>query len=107
MHIRKYNTYTLILSDNLEKFLKFQKENPSDEKLIFINLSKCVDDIHTASLVMAELLRHSAWLHDYDSSKEEKIISWAENETLIIVRYINFIKENINKPNVRLSGKPY
>lgn len=105
MHIRKYNTYTLVLSDNPEEVLEFQKENPSDKKLIFINLSKCIDDIHTASLVMAELLRHSLRIHN--SFQDDKIISWAENETLITVRYINFIKENINKPNVRLSGKPY
>jgi len=52
-----------------------------DKRYVFINLSRCNDDISTIGLIMHELMHHSFFLHDYNSEREEEIITWAEEET--------------------------
>lgn len=52
-----------------------------DKQFVFINLLKCTDDLSTILLINHELLHHSVYLHNYNFKEEEKIISWAEQET--------------------------
>ena len=49
----------------------------SDRHFIFINLSRCNNEIETYGLLMHELLHLSFDLH----KQEEDIITWAENES--------------------------
>ena len=60
----------------------------TDERFVFINLSRCRNDIETMGLVMHEMMHHSFWLHNYDMDKEEEIISWAENESYEVIKTI-------------------
>jgi NTP pyrophosphatase (non-canonical NTP hydrolase) len=39
-------------------------------------------------LVMHEMMHHSFWLHNYDTDKEEEIITWAEEETYEVLKTI-------------------
>lgn len=60
--------------------------SPSGKPFVFINLSRCTDDVKTTGLVMHEMT-HLFWnIND----EEEDIISFAENETYKVVN--NFIK---------------
>ena len=52
-----------------------------DKQYVFINLSRCTDEISTLLLINHELLHHSFYLHTYNLHREEEIISWAEEET--------------------------
>jgi hypothetical protein len=52
-----------------------------DKQFVFLNLLKCTDDLSTILLINHELLHHSVHLHNYNFKEEEKIISWAEQET--------------------------
>ena len=64
------------------------------EKYIFINLSRCTDDIHTMGLVMHEAM-HLAFALIED---EEEMITFAENEAYKIIDKINHeIKTTQNK----------
>ena len=56
------------------------------EKYIFINLSRCTDDIHTMGLVMHEAM-HLAFALIED---EEEMITFAENEAYKIIDKINY-----------------
>lgn len=49
----------------------------SKRHFVFINLSRCNNEIETYGLIMHELLHLSFDLH----KKEEDIITWAENES--------------------------
>ena len=51
-----------------------------DPKFLFINLSRCTDDIKTFGLIMHELMHQSFDVHNDDISKEQEIITWAELE---------------------------
>jgi hypothetical protein len=62
---------------------------------IYINLNDCKNDTKTTALVFHELMHLSFNLYDYDlKSKEEEIISFAENETYKVV---DIIKIRLNK----------
>jgi hypothetical protein len=66
-----------------------------DKRFIYINLSRCNDDISTMSLVMHETMHHSLWLHEYDvENQEEEIITWAENEALELINIIKKYKND-------------
>jgi hypothetical protein len=60
----------------------------TDKRFVFINLSRCVNDIETMGLVFHEMIHHSLWLHNYDMDKEEEIITWAENESYEVIKTI-------------------
>lgn len=62
------------------------------KRFVFINLSRCNNPIETTGLVMHELMHQSFWLHNYDVSKEEEIITWAEEETYNVVKLIEKYK---------------
>ena len=48
----------------------------TDPRYVFINLSRCTDDVHTVGLIMHELMHQSFHMH----ADEEEIITWAEKE---------------------------
>jgi len=56
-----------------------------DKRFIYINLTRCTDDLSTITLIMHETMHHSMWLHNYDvENQEEEIITWAEEEAKVI-----------------------
>ena len=62
---------------------------PNENKMyVFINLSRCTDELHTAGLVFHELMHLSFWLHHYDIEQEESIITFAENESYKVVKLL-------------------
>lgn len=52
-----------------------------DPFFVFINLTRCTSPFETMLTVNHELMHRAFELYDWDMSKEEEIISWAENET--------------------------
>ena len=63
--------------------------SPIDGKqFVFINLSRCTDDIKTFGLVMHEMMHLSIDLHDNDLYQEEEIITWAELESYKVFKLI-------------------
>jgi len=58
--------------------------DPNGKIFVFINLSRCTDDIHTTGLVMHEMIHCSFDLH----TDEEELITWAEKETYKNVKII-------------------
>lgn len=66
-------------------------EPKTNKPFVFINLSRCTDDIHTTGLVMHELSHMGFIKYNYDIEFEEEIITYAENETYKIVEIINKI----------------
>ena len=64
-----------------------------DPRFVFINLSRCTDDINTFGLIMHELMHRSFALHGYDTEKEEEIITWAEEEAYEVFKIIKQHKE--------------
>ena len=119
MNIFSFTLYTLILSHNPCDVFKFYKVtemhglkledcekynnttedayiaglanvSPIDGKqFVFINLSRCTDDIKTFGLIMHEMMHLSIDLHDNDLSQEEEIITWAELESYKVFKLIN------------------
>lgn len=65
-----------------------------DSKFVFINLSRCNNDVETFGLIMHELTHQSFDVHNYDMSKEEEIITWAENESYKVFEVIKSVKAN-------------
>ena len=63
-----------------------------DRMFIYINLSRCTDDIHTMGLVMHECMHMSGIVYDgcWDSHEEE-MITWAENEAYSIMNKIKLV----------------
>ena len=64
----------------------------TNERFVFINLSRCNTEIETFGLIMHELMHHSFFLHDYNSEKEEEIITWAEEESYEVYEIIKTFK---------------
>jgi hypothetical protein len=65
----------------------------TENRFIFINLSRCNNDIETMGLIFHEMMHHALWLHNYDMDKEEDIITWAEDESYKIIKTIkNLLK---------------
>ena len=60
----------------------------SNRHFIFINLSRCVNDIKMFGVLMHELMHLSFYLH----LDKEKLITWAENESY---KLFNLIKKQI------------
>lgn len=77
-------------------------------RYVFINLSRCNNELDTITLIYHELLHQSLYIHDYNMENEEEIISWAEEETKRIYKIVkdelqtnHRIKKNktIKEPN--------
>lgn len=64
-----------------------------DKRFIYINLSRCTDDITTMGLLMHETMHHSLFIHKYKvNTKEEDIIQWAETEALELIKIVKRYK---------------
>ena len=119
MNIFSFTLYTLILSYNPCDVFKYYKVtemhglnlsdcekynnttesayiaglsnvSPIDNKpFVFINLSRCNNDVETMGLIMHEMMHLSLDLHNNDLSQEEEIITWAELESYKVFKLIN------------------
>jgi hypothetical protein len=69
----------------------YSKDN---ENFVFINLSRCTDDIHTMGLVMHEMMHLSGEKFNgcWDSD-EENMITFAEEEAYKVVEIIKGLKK--------------
>ncbi len=65
--------------------------SPKDNKpFVFINLSRCTNDIKTTGLVFHEMMHLSSIKYNANmESYEEEMITFAENETYKILNIIN------------------
>ena len=106
--IREFSQYTLILSDKPKDVFDyygvvemhglnihsdvdgFCNVSPIDDKpFVYINLSKCTDDIHTMGLVMHETMHLASYLWNHNLiDHEEAMITFAELEAYNIVQLI-------------------
>jgi hypothetical protein len=59
-----------------------------DKRYVFINLTRCKNDVATMGLIMHELMHQSFFLHDYNMDREEEIITWAEEETYEVYKIV-------------------
>lgn len=66
-----------------------QEYKSGDPLFVYINLSRCTDDIHTTGLVMHEMMHLAGHIYEgcWDSHEEE-MITYAEEETYKIVQLI-------------------
>ena len=64
------------------------------DKYLFINLSRCTDDIHTFGLIMHELMHQAFDRFDEDVEMEEEMITWAEEEANEVYEIVT---NNLNK----------
>ena len=62
--------------------------NNDDPRFVFINLSRCTDDLNTFGLIMHEMMHTSFAIHSYDINQEEEIITWAELESYEVFKII-------------------
>ena len=63
----------------------------SDRHFVFINLSRCNNEIETYGLIMHELMHLSFDLH----TDEEELITWAENESYkIYLKLLDYQNNN-------------
>ena len=62
--------------------------NNDDPRFVFINLSRCTDDLNTFGLIMHEMMHTSFAIHNYDINQEEEIITWAELESYEVFKII-------------------
>jgi hypothetical protein len=60
----------------------------NDQRFVFINLSRCGNDVETMGLIMHEMMHHSFFIHNYDIELEEEIITWAEEEAYEVYKII-------------------
>lgn len=63
-----------------------------DSMFIYINLSRCTDDVNTTALVFHEVLHRAFEMLEYTPMEEEEFISWCEEETKEIVAIIKQLK---------------
>ena len=75
---------------------KSGKYNKNDKRFVFINLSRCGNDVETMGLIMHEMMHHSFFIHNYNVDKEEEIITWAENESYELFNLIKKQNEHEN-----------
>lgn len=60
-----------------------------DRVFVFINLSRCTDDVRTMGVVMHEMMHCSGHVFgDRWNEKEEEMITWAEEEAYKVVDII-------------------
>jgi hypothetical protein len=97
LNLADCNSYNNTNDDAYIAGLSNQDPNDSTKRFVFINLSRCNNDIETMGLVMHEMMHHSFTLH----KDEEDIITWAENESYEVLNIINYEKSpNKNLKNI-------
>lgn len=67
---------------------KNNEYDATDKRFVFINLSRCTDEVKTTGLIMHELCHQALFRFNYDIEKEEEIITWAEKETYVIYELV-------------------
>ena len=53
----------------------------SDKFFVFINLSRCTNDLDTTLLINHEMFHAALIIYNWNMQHEEKIVTWAEEET--------------------------
>lgn len=53
----------------------------SDKFFVFINLSRCTNDLNTTLLINHEMFHAALIIYNWNMQHEEKIVTWAEEET--------------------------
>jgi hypothetical protein len=67
--------------------------SPEGKPFLFINLSRCTDDVHTFALIFHEAMHLSSILFDGDwENREEEMITFAEEEAHNIFKIIKQLK---------------
>lgn len=64
-----------------------------DDFFVFINLSRCITELDTITLIFHEMMHRAFELYNWDVDKEEDMISWANDETIAVY---GIVKQNIN-----------
>jgi hypothetical protein len=60
-----------------------------DRVFVFINLSRCTDDVHTMGLIMHEMMHLSFLVNGSDVEEdEEEIITWAEEQSYEVYKLV-------------------
>ena len=78
----------------------------NDPRFVFINLTRCNDEVEAMGLIMHEMMHHSLWLHKYDvGNLEESIITWAEEEAYEVYNIIRPFKSKIVKQALTVKSK--
>ncbi len=63
----------------------------TQDRFVFINLSRCTNDAKSMGLIFHELMHQSIDLFQYDFDNEEEMITWAENESYEVFDLIKLI----------------
>lgn len=71
-----------------------------DKRYVFINLTRCKNDVSTMGLIMHELMHQSFFIHDYNMDREEEIITWAEEESYEIFKIIKPFRGKVVKDSL-------
>ena len=53
----------------------------SDKFFVFINLSRCTNDLNTTLLINHEMFHAALIIYNWNLEHEEQIVTWAEEET--------------------------
>ena len=68
----------------------------NDARFVFINLSRCTDDIHTMGLIMHEMMHQAFHIYNYNADKEEEIVTWGEEEAYKVFELVKKVKPMLN-----------
>jgi hypothetical protein len=78
----------------------------NDRRFIFINLTRCNDDIAAMGLIMHEMMHQSLFIHNNDViNKEEEIISWAEAEAYEVFHLMRPFKSKIVRQAITVKSE--
>ena len=68
----------------------------NDARFVFINLSRCTDDVHTMGLIMHEMMHQAFHIYNYNADKEEEIVTWGEEEAYKVFELVKKVKPMLN-----------
>lgn len=90
LSLKECESYNSTVDDAYIAGLCNTDPHQSSRHFVFINTSRCTDDIKTMGLVMHELFHLSLELFEFDvRNQEEEIITFAESESYKIVKCIS------------------
>lgn len=67
----------------------------NDECFVYINVSRCTNDVETVKLLFHEFMHMALKKFQWNLHHEEKLITWAENETSEILPKVNEFKKTL------------
>lgn len=77
-----------------------------DNKFVFINLSRCTDDVRTMGLIMHEMMHLSLLINgNYIEEDEELIISWAEEESYEVYKLVKPLLGKVAKQAITFKSE--